>query len=192
MKTRHRAVCGLAVAVTALLCIACDHDRSPQQSAARVGSRSVSERDATVRLENEAFGASKRRVAQAVADLKSIGLWDDLTNHLYVVNVQSRLGRASIPEDRHLADAFLTGQIDKGGSGGLCSIMFFPAAVRADYSRLLIYAARHATYDPPSYRHFWSSILGHELGHCFKGQPGEDVARRWEHRVLQAARELSR
>jgi hypothetical protein len=176
----------LALLVTGLsFVLACDAPSSEQDARPRSPSRGPSERDATVRLENDALGASKQRVNQAVADLKAIGLWDDLTNHLYVVNVQSRPGPSNIPDDRHLADAFLTAQVDEEGSGGLCSIMFFPAAVRAEYAELLAYAAEQPTYEPPSLRHFWASILGHELGHCFKGQPGEDVARRWEHRVLE-------
>jgi hypothetical protein len=187
---RRRVRCARGYAIVLCACLvavgACDANRAEEGSATATSSRSITERDATVRVENEAFGTSRRRVAQAVTDLKSIGLWDDLTNHLYVVNIQSRPGTTDIPDDRHLADAFLTAQIDEGGSGGLCSIMFFPAAVRAEYSRLLVYAARHPTYEPPSYRHLWSSILGHELGHCFKGQPGEEVARRWEQRVLAA------
>ena len=165
--------------------VACDEPRGGRDEQPSSAARRPSERDATVRLENDALGASKQRVNQAVADLKAIGLWDDLTNHLYVVNIQSRPGTSNIPDDRHLADAFLTAQIDEQGSGGLCSIMFFPAAVRGEYAELLAYAADHPTYEAPSLRDFWASILGHELGHCFKGQPGEDVARRWEHRVLE-------
>jgi hypothetical protein len=168
-----------------LVVMGCDERASERGAQPPASSRAPSERDATVRLENEAFGESKRRLDQAVADLKAIGLWDDLTNHLYVVNIQSRPGTANIPDDRHLADAFLTAQIDEAGSGGLCSIMFFPAAVRAEYAELVAYAAEQPAYEPPSLRHFWASILGHELAHCFKGQPGEDVARRWEERVLQ-------
>ncbi len=180
MRTRVAAL--LAVLVVA----ADDDDRGPERGLARQPARaSRSERDATVRLENEAFGASKRRLSQAIADLKAIGLWDDLTHHLYVVNIQSRPGTANIPDDRHLADAFLTAEIDEQGSGGLCSIMFFPAAVRAEYAELVAYADDHPAYQAPTFRHFWASILGHELAHCFKGQPGEDVARRWEARVLE-------
>jgi hypothetical protein len=164
---------------------ACDEPRGERDEQPSSTSRGPSERVATVRLENDALGACKRRVNQAVADLKAIGLWDDLTNHLYVVNIQSRPGTTNIPDDGHLADAFLTAQIDDQGSGGLCSIMFFPAAVQGEYAELLAYAAEQPTYQAPSLRHFWASILGHELGHCFKGQPGEDVARRWEHRVLE-------
>jgi hypothetical protein len=168
-----------------LVAVACDRPPTEQNEQSSSISGGPSERDATVRLENDALGPSQQRVNQAVADLKAIGLWDDLTSHLYVVNIQSRPGTSNIPDDRHLADAFLTAQIDEQGSGGLCSIMFFPAAVRGEYAELLAYAADHSTYEAPSLRDFWASILGHELGHCFKGQPGEDVARRWEDRVLE-------
>jgi hypothetical protein len=143
------------------------------------------ETDGTVRLQNEAFGPSRRRIAAAVVDLKSVSLWHPLTDHLYVVQMQSRPGTIDVPDDGHLADALLQGYTDDAGAGGLCSIMFFPAAIRRNYRRVDMDPGR-AGFQTPPIGVVWASILAHELGHCFKGQPGERVATLWEGRALRA------
>jgi hypothetical protein len=141
------------------------------------------------RVDNLASGRSHGRVESAVRDLKRIGLWDDLTDHLFVIEIQSRAGRAEVPDDKHLADAFLSATIEEGGSGGFCSIMFYPTAISDDLRKWRrYYEEGFHPEQPPTLRQFWSSILGHELGHCFKGQPGEDVAEHWEAKVLAALR----
>jgi hypothetical protein len=145
-----------------------------------------------VRVDNLATGPSHARVATAVRDLKRIGLWDDLSAHLFVIEIQSRAGREDIPDDKHLADAFLSGTIEAGGSGGFCSIMFFPTAISVDLRQWRSYYEQGLhPEEPPTMRQFWTSILGHELGHCFKGQPGEDVAEHWEAKVLEALRKAN-
>lgn len=141
-----------------------------------------------MRLENDALGRSRRRIDVAVRDLQSVALWHALTDHLYVVQVQSRPGVHDVPDDGHLADALLQGYEDDAGAGGLCSIMFFPAAIRGSYRRVDV-DPETSGFQAPSQRHVWASILAHELGHCFRGAPGEDVARLWEFRALKALTE---
>jgi hypothetical protein len=114
-------------------------------------------------------------------------VWDKLTEHLYVIELDSRSGGANVPEDGHLADAYYTGIIDDGGGGPVCDVMFFPTAVAADLARWRDYFARGlAAEAPPSVRVFYGSLVAHELAHCKPGPRGEDVAMAWEERVRDA------
>ena len=147
-----------------------------------------SEREATERplkVFNNAFEDSKRRVARAIKDLKSVGLWKRLiSERLYVIEIQSREGAARIPEDGHLADATLQGYIDDEGSGGRCYILFYPVAIERD---LIVqqqgFELGHWG-EPPPLRRFWGAILAHELAHCLKWDGGEPFAEKWEARAL--------
>jgi hypothetical protein len=95
-----------------------------------------------------------------------------------------------VPSDGHLADAFLTAQIDKRGAGSLCDILFFPQAMTDDLVRYENFYEQGLLPDPtPTLRQFWVSILGHELAHCLRHGSGEPVAERWEKKVLDRARE---
>jgi hypothetical protein len=150
--------------------------------------RGITRPDGTT-VHNGAHGSSKRLVKVAIADLKRSGLWKPLTKHLYVIKVSSRLGRENVPEDGHLADAYLTAQIDDGVGGSLCDIMFFPTAMADDLARWRTYNAQGLLADPaPSRRQFWASILAHELAHCLDHGSGEDVAERWEAKALSRLR----
>lgn len=145
-----------------------------------------------VRVENQALGSSERLVTRAIHDLKALGFWDDLTDHLYVLKISSRPGRTRIPKDGHLADAFLTAQIDKRGAGSLCDILLFPQAMTDDLVRYENFYEQGLIADPtPTIRQFWVSILGHELAHCLHHGSGEPTAERWEKKVLAAARALT-
>jgi hypothetical protein len=138
-----------------------------------------------VRVENNAFGSSARFARRAVRDLKRLDLWGPLTDHLYVIEVGSRLGRDNIPRDGHLADAYITGVVEEKGAGALCDIMFFPTAITDDLARWRTYHANgYLDAPPPSLRQFWAALLAHELGHCMEGPRGEKVAERWERRAL--------
>lgn len=156
----------------------------------------VSTRPATkpgLRLENRGLGATKTKIAQAIADLKAIGLWDDLTGHLYVLKIATRPGLEDIPADGHLADALLTAAVDEYGMGSACDIMFFPAAIARDLERWRGYFADGLVPDPPpTLRQYWASILAHELGHCLNWEGGEPFAERWEARALEALRRAKR
>jgi hypothetical protein len=164
--------------------------RSPLPRATATGL--VSTRPATepaLRLENRGLGATKADIARAVADLKEVGLWDDLTDHLYVLKIATRPGLEDIPEDGHLADALLTAAVDDFGMGSACDIMFFPAAIARDLERWRGYYAEGLVPDPPpTLRQYWASILAHELGHCLNWEGGEPYAERWEARALAAVR----
>lgn len=148
-----------------------------------------SEREATERplkVFNNAFDSSKRRVARAIKDLKSVGLWKRLiSERLYVIEIQSREGAARIPDDGHLADATLQGYIDDEGSGGRCYILFYPVAIERD---LVVqqqgFELGHWP-EPPPLRRFWGAILAHELAHCLKWDDGEPFAEKWEARALE-------
>ena len=144
-------------------------------------------------VENAANGKSVARVKRAMRDLKAVNLWLPLTKHLYKIKFQSRLGAASIPEDGHLADAFLTAGFGERAQGRLCDIMFFPNAISRDLDRWRYYYSQGALAEaPPTLRQLWAAVTAHELGHCFPGGPGEKVAQRWEHKALARVRELSR
>lgn len=150
----------------------------------------VSTRPATkpgLRLENRGLGATKAKISRAIADLEAIGLWDDLTGHLYVLKIATRPGLEDIPEDGHLADALLTAAVDDYGMGSACDIMFFPAAIARDLERWQGYYADGLVPDPPpTLRQYWASILAHELAHCLNWEGGEPFAERWEARALAA------
>ncbi|MFN2526588.1 MAG: hypothetical protein ABR505_10075 [Actinomycetota bacterium] len=156
----------------------------------RVGS---AQRAPTVRIENLALGKSRARVAAAVASLKEIELWRRLTRHLYIVRLGSRPGVGDVPDDRHLADAYLRAQIDEGGAGGVCDIMFYPRALKDDLQRATDYYSQGLGGPPPALEDFWAAILAHELAHClpYKTKKGvareapEPLAERWEARVLR-------
>ena len=143
------------------------------------------------KVENVAFGRSHGHARRAVKDLKAIGAWRRLTDHLYVVKIGSRLGRESVPEDGHLADAILTAQVDDDGRGALCDIRFYPTAMADDLVRWSQYYAQRLLPDPaPTLRQFWGAILAHELAHCLGHGKGEPVAERWEKRALRGLRTL--
>jgi len=141
-------------------------------------------------VRNAALGFSKKLVRRAIADLKEVGLWKPLTRHLYSIRFASRLGRVNIPEDGHLADAYLTAEIDGNEGGAMCDIMFFPSAMAADLARWRAYHSQGLLPDPPpTIRQFWASITAHELAHCLKHGRGEPTAERWEARALAALRD---
>lgn len=141
-------------------------------------------------IENDAFGRSRTRVAQAIKDLRKVGLWDRLTRRLYAVKFGSRIGEANIPDDGHLADAYLTARVDGDVGGAFCDIMFFPSAMIADLDRWETYYSQGLIAEsPPTIRQFWAAIMAHELAHCFKGRNGEPIAMEWETRALSAVRE---
>lgn len=143
-----------------------------------------------VLVENAGQPGTKTIIRRAMADLKKVGLWRPLTKHLYGVKFATRPGRHSIPDDGHLADAFLTARIDGDEGGTYCDIMFFPAAMEDDLTRWRGYHARGLLPEPaPTDRQFWASIMAHELAHCLREKRGEEEAGRWEQRALEAVRE---
>lgn len=136
-------------------------------------------------------------VKRAIVDLKAVGLWDELTDHLYRIEVLARAGKEDVPLDRHLADArFWRQRIARGTydypDGSFCRIRMFPRAITDDLVRWRSYYAQGVTPEvPPTRRQFWATILGHELGHCPKQgnrTASEEVAQAWERRVLGALR----
>jgi hypothetical protein len=121
------------------------------------------------------------RLRQAEHDLKEVGLWRRLADHLYEVRVSVRPGRSDIPSDRHLADAYPSAVAKPGGFGSLCDIAFDPAAISADLARWRRYYSQGRAGRPPAtLRQYWGSILAHELAHCLGNGKGERVADHWE------------
>ncbi len=138
---------------------------------------------------NVSLERTKEDVDQAIHDLKEVGLWRALTRHLYEVKFGSRNGRSNVPDDGHLADAFLTAKVDGNIGGTFCDILFFPTAMEDDLDRWESYYSQGLLDDePPTLRQFWASIMAHELGHCVDGPHGEAVAMRWESKALLAVR----
>jgi hypothetical protein len=191
-----RILLGAAVGLCVLA--ACEPAGAPRPAAKRSPTSSPTRQARAVtgprgpRVEVVAIGAGRRLVRRAVADLKRLGYWRRLTDHLVEVALGTRAGSVNIPDDGHLADAFLT--VDGEARGGRCDIRFYPAAIRRDLRRQAEFHADGYLDEPPAtLREFWVSILAHELAHClphsnFFRQRGEPTARRWEQRVLDAAR----
>jgi hypothetical protein len=128
-----------------------------------------------------AAGGAVTRLHQAEHDLKQVGLWNRLTDHLYEVRVSVRPGRSDIPSDRHLADAYPSAVAKPGGFGSLCDIAFYPAAIAADLARWRRYYSEGRAGRPAAtLRQYWGSILAHELAHCLGNGKGEPVADHWE------------
>jgi hypothetical protein len=138
-------------------------------------------------VDNEAAGRSRRSLNRAIRDLKRVDLWGPLTAGLYRIDLSSRVGRANVPSDGHLADAYATGVIEEEGKGALCDVMFFVQAVKRDLKRWRRYHADgRVAQAPPSNRHFWAMILAHELAHCLRRNNGERAAKQWEGRAYRA------
>lgn len=183
-----------------LVLAACDGGGPPRPEARPTqpaASRSPERRTPSVRLpklENRATGATRARLARAIGDLKATRFWDRLTEDLYMVSIGSRPGRQYVPEDGHLAEARAFPYLDDDGGGRLCDITFFPTAIADDLELQTRYHDQGLLdRAPPTRRHFWTAILGHELAHCLPNQKdglpaltGEAAARRWEKRVLAA------
>jgi hypothetical protein len=190
-----------AVLVLVLALTACDTGDRPRPAARPTSSAAASptpaQRTPSVRLpkiDNRASGVTRARLQRAIRDLRAVGLWRRLTKNLYVVSIGSRPGRQYVPDDGHLAEARAFPFLDDDGAGRLCDITFFPTAI-ADDLKLQAHYHEQGLLDraPPTRRHFWTAILGHELAHCLPNQKdglpaltGEAAARRWERRVLAA------
>lgn len=189
-----RTIC--AILLAGMLAVGCSGTRAggPQARPSSPASRTSGDpenrgitKPKRLLIQNVAFGASRVAVDEAISDLKAIELWRPLTAHLYAVKFASRLGRSNVPRDGHLADAYLSVQIDGAVGGGLCDIMFFPTAMRDDLRRWQAYNDQGLLADPaPSWRRFWASIMAHELAHCRQGRNGETAALEWEERALAA------
>jgi hypothetical protein len=128
----------------------------------------------------------RKSVDRAVADLKELEFWRELTKHVVQVRVTTRDGEA--PEgDGRLADTAMNVQLEPR-PGFVCEIFIYSDALADDVSRQLGYYLddRLAT-PPPTLRQFWAVILAHEVGHCSpKGQKGEAHSTEWEERVMDA------
>lgn len=131
--------------------------------------------------------ADRRSVDRAVADLKGLGYWRDLTKHVASVVVATRPGAGRVPDDGHLADAIMNVQLGRH-PGYVCDVMIFSHALEEDVAQQEIYYAEGRLPAPaPTLRQFWAVILAHELAHCSeRGQKGEAYSSSWERRVLDA------
>ena len=181
-----------------LLAVGCTAS-TPERSTGERGRTHVSTsalrrptRPPPVGVENSASGHSGHLIARAVRDLRQTRFWRPLTKHLYRVYLSARTGVVNIPDDQHLADALLTAAIDRKGSGALCDIRFYPAAISRDLVRQWrFFEDGRLARRPPTLRLFWTAVLAHELAHCLPHrnpmkQVGERVAQRWERRVVRA------
>jgi hypothetical protein len=129
---------------------------------------------------------------RAIADLKHIGVWKELTSHLYQIDLSVKAGRANVPGDRHLADARFW-RVRYGTDDELlaifCWVRFFPAAIADDLLRWRSYYDQGLTARvPPTGRQLWASIMGHELFHCPPRGPKtrpEPAALAWEQRIME-------
>ena len=146
--------------------------------------RAVSRREA---VELSVATSSRGHIARAIADLKGLGLWGELTRHLERLQLRVRPGRANVPRDAHLADSLYR----SAGAAGrrLCRVTFYPRAMRDDLARQRSYHSEGGLAQaPPEMDQFWAMILAHELTHCRDRHRSEKVALRVEARVLDLLR----
>jgi hypothetical protein len=191
----HAAILAGTCALMAAACEPAPERRAERPATTPAGEPGVQRRppSRSARVVVTANGPARDLVRRSVADLRRLHYWRSLTSHLDEIALSTRSGTASIPEDGHLADAFLT--VTGNASGALCDIRFYPAAIARDLRRQArFYSAGQLAERPPNLRQFWVSILAHELAHClphenFFRQRGEPIARAWEHRALERARE---
>lgn len=154
-----------------------------------LGERGPLTRPDEVLVDNQGNGKHRSRISRAIADLKVVGMWKRLTRELFVVELSARPGRAFVPEDAHLADAYRTLDIRGEHAGVLCDITFYPRAMLDDLERWRSYFERGLMAEPPpTARQLWAAILAHELSHCLKRDNDEDSAQAWERRALRAVR----
>ena len=126
------------------------------------------------------------RIHRAIADLRSAGVWEALSAHLFAVTVSAVSGPDSSPEDGHLADAFFRPHVVKRPGGRYCGIRFYASAVKTDLARQRYYFdSGRLAEEPPSLRIFWAAILAHELTHCRDEHNGEAPALKVEQRVVE-------
>lgn len=153
------------------------------------GERAPSERHRKVVFRRMA--GQKARIRHAIADLKRIGAWWEVTGHLYQIDLSVKAGRKNVPRDRHLADARFW-RVRYGEDDRLvaifCAVRFFPSAIHADLERWRsLYAEGLTSRVPPTVRQLWAGILAHELFHCppqgRKTRP-EPAALAWEQEVV--------
>jgi hypothetical protein len=183
-------VAGVAAALCLPTCTAPREDSTKGRSAAPSPSKRSATRPHHARVLFLALGEPALRLHQAERDLKKVGIWDRLTEHLYEVKVAVRPGRSHIPQDRHLADAYPSAVAAPGGFGSLCDIAIYPAAIANDLARWRRYhaAGRLEAIPPDNLRQYWGSILAHELAHCLDHGSGEQSAERWERKALDGLR----
>lgn len=133
--------------------------------------------------------AARRLTRRAVADLKAMGYWDDLTKKIDWIRISSREGPGSIPSDGHLGDSLWTYYRDDatGNWGDLCDVVLYTPAIKHDVARQgAYYSQGRLEHPPPTLDQFWAVLLAHELAHCSaRGQKGEAYSTRWETRVLE-------
>ena len=133
-------------------------------------------------------GVDKAHIRRAVRDLKELGFWKELTEHVVRVRISSRPGEYRILEDGRLADSIMTTQVGGRFSGVWCDVLIYSTALVQDIAQQEIYWAEgRLAAPPPDLRDFWAVILAHELAHCSpRGQKGEAYSTIWEGRVLAA------
>lgn len=194
-----------ALVACALLVAACtpatDHDAPPGRAAATetpleppVRSERAPRIPRRAKVTLGEMGGRGGDLRRAISDLKAVGVWHRLTDHLYGISIHVRPGESRVPEDRHLADArFWRAPIARGTYrypvGAFCWIRFFPAAIEDDRQRWVAYYSQGLTLaPPPTERQFWASILGHELAHCpahGADTAPESAALRWERKIVE-------
>lgn len=132
--------------------------------------------------------ADRANIRRAVRDLKELGFWTELTEHVVRVTISSRPGEGRILEDGRLADAVMTIQVGGRFPGAWCDVLIYSTALVRDIAQQEAYWAEgRLSAPPPDLRDFWAVILAHELAHCSpRGQKGEGYSTRWEGRVLDA------
>lgn len=141
-----------------------------------------------VGIDNRALtAADERRVRRAIADLRRLRFWKDLTAEVKSVRISTRPGPERIPGDGHLADAIRNVELGRR-PGFVCDVMLFSQAIADDVARQgSFYSQGRLTGPPPTLRQFWAVILAHELAHCTdRGQRGEAYSTKWEGAVLHS------
>ena len=185
--------CAVVVLMTSSGCRSSEPDRPPTAATPEPRITGPSERGRTIprgpRVDNVAPGEARRFLEVAIEDLRQVGLWRPLTEHLYAMQVDARLAIEDVPDDGHLADAYSTGLVEEDGAGAYCDLMFWPIAIEGDLLRWEgFWAEGLIERRPPTLRQYWAALLAHELAHCLNGRHGEKVAQEWEERTIARLR----
>ena len=148
--------------------------------------------DLALRLKNEATGESRRLLGRAIEDLRRLGYWKRLTDHLYSVWITVRPPSSEVPDDHYLAHSLVQPFAVGRHLGERCHINFYADAMQDETEQITEDAVGAGTEPSPDLvQTVWTSILAHERSHClpYETKAGARVggpeprARKWEKRV---------
>ena len=151
---------------------------APAAQEAPASSPSASPTDPPLKVENNGLGASKRLIRLAIAELKRIDYWEQLTRDFYYLRFGTRPD--PVQNDDRISDIVAGGLVDESGSGASCDIYFYEGPMKQEYRE-----KKSRGLGWLSLRHFWTSWLAHEIARCRGTGDRDSSADRWQLRTLR-------